>query len=74
MSDPLWMEFISTRTFDGVPSGLCGLCGNHGVIDTRGKVHSPAGCECGVLAWCICPNGRAAKRAGWDLEARSRVR
>lgn len=43
-------------------SGHCCLCGNRGVIDTRGKVFTPAGVECGVLAFCICPNGRAIKK------------
>lgn len=42
---------------------LCGLCGNHGVVDMTGKVFSPAGVECGVKAFCVCPNGRALKRA-----------
>lgn len=57
MSDEneLWLEFES-------PRGLCGLCGNRGMIDTRGKVHSAAGIECGVLACCICLNGRGLKR------------
>lgn len=42
---------------------LCGLCGNHGYIDTVGKLFSPAGIQCGVRAPCICANGRAIKRA-----------
>lgn len=43
--------------------GHCCLCGNHGTIDTRGKVFTPAGVECGDRVFCICPNGRASKRA-----------
>lgn len=42
--------------------GLCCLCGNSGVIDTRGKVHTMAGVACGDRVFCICPNGRARKR------------
>jgi hypothetical protein len=38
---------------------LCGLCGNTGWIDTVGKVHSPAGVECGIRAPCLCLNGRS---------------
>ncbi len=53
----LWLaEFVS-------PNGHCGLCGNKGLIDTRGKMFTLAGVECGVKAYCICPNGRSLKRA-----------
>lgn len=57
----LWQaEFRGPTT--GVWKGAhCGLCGNYGVIDTRGKVFTPAGVECGVRAYCICPNGRAMR-------------
>jgi hypothetical protein len=43
-------------------TGHCCLCGNHGVIDTRRQVFTPAGVECGDTAFCICPNGRAMKK------------
>lgn len=39
----------------------CTLCGNSGVIDTRG-VTTYAGVEVGRLNWCICPNGRTLRR------------
>jgi len=39
----------------------CGLCGNSGVIDTRG-VRTAAGVECGGRFWCVCPNGDAYRR------------
>ncbi len=55
----LWLEFNH-------PAGLCGLCGNYGFVDTRGKVFSPAHVECGVLAYCICPNGRSMKKDDAD--------
>lgn len=42
------------------PKRHCGLCGNGGVLDTRG-VRTAAGLECGGRFWCICPNGRALK-------------
>ncbi len=60
----LWLEFLG-------PAGAahhCGLCGNSGVIDTRGRMFTPAEHECGVLAFCICPNGRVYKKKGFDLE------
>lgn len=42
----------------------CCLCGNSGVIDTRGKIFTAAGHECGDRVWCICPNGRALRKHG----------
>ncbi len=52
--EDLWEEFLG-----GPAENLCGLCGNTGIIDTRGLVRTPAGVSCGVRRWCICPNGRA---------------
>jgi hypothetical protein len=55
-----WLEFLG-------PAGVeafCGLCGNSGIVDTRGHVVSPRGDDCGVRAYCICPNGRAIKQLG----------
>ena len=52
----LWLaEFVSDN-------GHCCLCGNRGVIDTRGKVFTPVGLECGKRVHCICPNGRALRK------------
>jgi len=45
----------------------CTLCGNCGVIDTRG-VRTPAGLAVGRLNYCCCPNGLALRRQGADLE------
>ena len=45
----------------------CCLCGNRGIIDTRGKVFTPANFECGDIVFCICPNGRALKKGGVKL-------
>jgi len=42
---------------DVVSYGLCSLCGNMGVIDTRGRAISGAGIDAGRLNYCICPNG-----------------
>ena len=44
------------------PKNHCCLCGNEGIIDTTGKVFTPAGVECGARVYCICPNGQAIKR------------
>lgn len=53
-TEDLWLEFMSSND-------LCGLCGQHGIVDTRGLMRSPAGVECGVKTFCICPNGRQLK-------------
>jgi hypothetical protein len=44
-------------------NGLCGLCGNAGVVDARGQ-RGPAGQPCGALHYCVCPNGRTLKAHG----------
>jgi len=41
--------------------GLCSLCGQSGIVDTRGIV-SPGGVACGRLNFCICPNGQALRK------------
>lgn len=56
----MWWEFVSD-------SGHCGLCGNHGIIDTQRNMFTPAGRECGVRRFCICPNGRVMKKKGAKL-------
>jgi hypothetical protein len=58
VNDDTWLEFLG-------PPGeefCCGLCGNTGIVDTRGKVKTPRGDDCGVRTYCICPNGRAIKQ------------
>lgn len=52
----LWVNEFCTE------AGFCSLCGNSGTIDTRGKVFTPSGIECGSKNWCICPNGRILKK------------
>ena len=51
----LWAEEYAHK-------GHCCLCGNHGTIDNRGKIFTPAGFECGKIVFCICPNGRNLKK------------
>jgi hypothetical protein len=46
-----------------VNKGMCSLCGNTGVIDTRG-VCTPAGLEVGRMNYCICPNGQSMREHG----------
>ena len=60
-SNDLWLEYLN--------AGACGLCGQSGKVDTRGRVKSPAGEECGVLRYCICPNGRWLKQRNGDNDA-----
>lgn len=43
-----------------VRHGICVLCGNSGLLDTRG-VKTPTGVACGGLHYCICPNGQAQR-------------
>lgn len=53
---------------------MCGLCGQVGMIDTRGKLFTPAGVECGVLVPCVCANGRAIKEVQSRPLTRHRTR
>jgi hypothetical protein len=57
----LWYAYLSE-------SDACGLCGNWGVIDTLGRSFTPAGYHAGVVGFCICPNGRALREQGADLQ------
>ena len=43
-------------------TGMCGLCGNSGIIDTRKTLSYGKGKTRGGRFFCICPNGRKAKR------------
>jgi hypothetical protein len=54
VNNDTWLEFLE--------QSCCGLCGNVGILDTRGKAKTPRGEPCGVRAYCICPNGRAIKQ------------
>ena len=49
-------------------SGLCSLCANTGIIDTRG-MRSPDGVECGARNYCICPNGQAMRASNRSKDA-----
>lgn len=46
---------------DGMVIPVCGLCGNSGMVNTlaTAELH---GNKCGILAPCICPNGRYMKK------------
>lgn len=52
----IWLEEFLNKD-----SKLCGLCANSGVIDTTG-LHNCLGKETGIIAYCICPNGRVMRR------------
>lgn len=47
-----WHKFYCTEH--------CSLCGNSGIIDSRGK-RTAAGVSAGRRNWCICPNGQEAR-------------
>lgn len=62
------MSYISPKRLDDYwitnfvgAEAACSLCGNRGVIDTRG-VRTYAGVEVGRLNWCLCPNGRVMRK------------
>jgi len=55
---------------DVTPYGLCSLCGNMGVIDTRGRAISGAGIDAGRLNYCICPNGVEMRKQKAKLMSR----
>lgn len=61
-----WNEFCPDKSMNAVG---CMICGGSGHVDTRGKVFTAAGVDCGGEALCICPNGRALKRMD-DADAR----
>ena len=43
--------------------GLCTLCGNTGIIDTRQTAISPKGINVGRINFCICPNGQWKRKS-----------
>lgn len=58
----LWFEFLVDVNVDGKKISVCGLCGNCGQLDTTTTAKlkdKPAG----IKSYCICPNGRAIKKA-----------
>lgn len=64
MARPISKKQLADFWYDNfMVNGLCCLCGNYGVVDTRGHVTSPAGVAAGAKVFCLCPNGRAMLRA-----------
>jgi hypothetical protein len=61
----IWFEFLG-------PTGLCGLCGNTGYINTLGHIKDATGTKCGIKQYCICPNGRVIRKGNigskWGYE------
>ena len=59
-----WEEFTVYPYADhiGCKIPMCGLCGNSGVLDTT-KNTNWQGKDIGVVAYCICPNGRRRKKS-----------
>jgi len=48
-------------------AGDCTLCGNRGIIDTRG-VKTADGIEVGARNFCLCPNGQRDRRVFGAIE------
>jgi hypothetical protein len=59
---PFGMVVIIDYWLENYCDEVCTLCGNSGVIDTRG-VTAPNGGKVGRLNWCICPNGISLREA-----------
>lgn len=64
----LWNEYttyVRMKNLDGELTNnlipVCGLCGNSGLMDTR-RYASCLGQNCGIMGYCICPNGRAKRK------------
>jgi hypothetical protein len=56
----LYLEFLVVVKDGNIEIPFCGLCGNSGTVDTVNKAkHNNK--YIGVVAYCICPNGRAKK-------------
>jgi len=62
-----WIEFYGD-IFTG--TGLCTLCGNTGMIDTRQTAISPNKVNVGRLNFCICPNGQWKRKDYMKKEAK----
>jgi hypothetical protein len=54
-------QWLEQYWLDHYCTHACTLCGNGGVIDSRG-VTTAAGVAVGRLNWCICPNGTTIRR------------
>lgn len=68
-----WFEHYR-KPFEHYQIGHCTLCGNSGVIDTRG-MKTAAGVEIGCLNHCICPNGQVLRHHDPEaLTIRTRTR
>lgn len=61
-------EIVTRYWLDHYTDKHCTLCGNRGVIDTRGT-KTPAGFEVGRLNYCICPNGQIMRHECVPMES-----
>ena len=50
--------------------GMCGLCGNRGIVDTIGIATTPSGKPNGIRTYCICPNGQRMKQLKVEIPSR----
>lgn len=50
-----WLEHYA-------PQDVCVLCGNSGIVDTKGTAFWPDGKPAGGRHWCFCPNGRERRK------------
>lgn len=56
-----FQQVLEDYWFTYVAGLHCTICGNSGIIDSRG-VSTAAGVVVGRLNWCICPNGQTIRR------------
>lgn len=61
----LWLEFVVYVKAPqiGLEVPICGLCGNSGYVDTLSTSKCWDNVPTGIRTYCICPNGRANKKA-----------
>ena len=60
-------EWVVEYWLENYVTSHCTLCGNRGVIDSRG-VKTPAGVPVGRLNYCICPNGQGLRENEVDMK------
>jgi hypothetical protein len=64
--DTYWLTHFNARVSDPEIGsyGVCGLCGNVGVVHS--KCFTPKGIKVDQKFFCFCPNGQALRKLGRD--------
>lgn len=67
-----WLQHY-TNPIGKVKDGVCVLCGDCGLIDTRESAIDKNGNPCGALIFCFCPVGQAYRKSGATVESAVKV-